>query len=413
MRRGRTFVAVCVIALSLTAPAVAAERKLNRHLSITTNSQFDADHGIVKGKGTKSDPYVISGHDLQSLQISNTDKWLRIEHNKIAGRLILDWVGDRVVVYHNAIGDLRVNQNRARTGMPSSGRIVKNRIGVVGQLRHWDGVFERNTVGSRDALGVRAVNFDGFNGARFVRNTVFGFMDARLHGHHHSSAFGEPSHMHAGSTHAMDHTDRYHEVVIADNTIRSDANYALAYLDTGHAGNDRTAASETNKDLNKPHAHHTHVQLMHNTLSGAGLLIDVFNANHPNHKRTYQGLVQIERNSISLRRDHFFGGNKQLYGIEVKNAVDLLLSIKRNNIRGHSETGKIFGFLERWDNQAGIFLRVIEKGQLNIAQNSVANRVYGVHAKFFTKDVRWDIDDLKTSGVKQAVLYENVPNKPT
>src|SRR5439155_16580455 len=115
-------------------------------------------------------------------------------------------------------------QNVARTGMPTNGVMTHNQFGVVSQLRHWDGLFAYNEVGDKNNLGSQAVNFDGFNGAHFVHNTIYGYVDARLHGHHHSSGWGEPSHNHGTHTPDSDlsvHRYRYHEVFIANNSIYS------------------------------------------------------------------------------------------------------------------------------------------------------------------------------------------------
>jgi len=58
---------------------------------------------------------------------------------------------------------------------------MRNTFTTVGQLRHFDGVFAFNTVGapqsgalSSSYPATRAVNFDGFNGAAFVHNTIYG-----------------------------------------------------------------------------------------------------------------------------------------------------------------------------------------------------------------------------------------------
>src|SRR6185503_20212765 len=164
-----------------------------------------------------------------------------IRDNNISGTLVADWIGNRLKVVNNTIGDLRVNQNRERTGDMTSGVISHNTIGVVGQLRHWNGVFSHNVVGTPDQMSLpfseeRAVNFDGFNGAHFVRNTIYGYMDATLHGHHHSSGYGKHSHYHGTEPEAehehhhgmdmedmdhIDHTNRFHEVWIAHNKIYS------------------------------------------------------------------------------------------------------------------------------------------------------------------------------------------------
>jgi hypothetical protein len=409
--RGKLFVLVVGVVLFAALPAGAAPMPTNIH--IASNDDFDLAHGVRSGRGTKADPYVISGLELQRLHIENTSKYVNIHSNTVAGQMVLDWIGDRAKVHYNRIGDLRVNRNVPRTGLPTSGSIVHNSFGIVGQLRHWDGLFAHNRVGSRDALTARAVNFDGFNGAHFMHNKIYGFMDARLHGHHHSSQFGEPSHMHAGHhSHEMDHSHRYHQVAITHNAIYANHEYALAYLDTGHAGNDRTAASETEKSLNDPHIHFTRMYLDSNRLVGAGIRIDVFNAQDAHHTKTSRGLAAVRWNDVFLARDDFFSG-RNLHGIEVRNARDISLRIEGNLIRGKDvKKGNMLAFLENWDKHAGVFLHNVDDGSILVARNRVENRVYGVRAEAFTPRVRWKVDDLVTKNVDDAVYYQNVPNKP-
>ncbi|MGH9201366.1 MAG: hypothetical protein ACRD2A_09030, partial [Vicinamibacterales bacterium] len=134
--------------VTLAAPVGAAEtRAAHPDVKITTDKEFDKAHAVRSGSGTRADPYVISGWQIGSLLIQNTNRWVTIHDNTIGG-LILDWMGDRVVVRNNVIGDMRVNQNVARIGAPTSGLIEWNAFTVVGQLRHWDGVFQKNIVGS-------------------------------------------------------------------------------------------------------------------------------------------------------------------------------------------------------------------------------------------------------------------------
>lgn len=410
--RSKIFVCVpsCAILTGGTFAGSAQAAAPNMHIQILKDAEFDREHGVSSGKGTKSDPYVISGLELNSIKIADTSKYVEIKNNRIAGALVLNWNGDRVKVHYNTVGQLHVNQNVVRTGAPTSGSIVRNTIGAVTQLRHWDGLFAYNTIGTKDKLAQRGVNFDGFNGAKFQHNTIYGFMDARLHGHHHSSGFGSTSHIHDGHHHmAMDHTQRYHQVSVTHNTIRTTHAYALAYLDTGHAGNDRTATSETDEALNGKHTHHTKVRFEGNTLTGAGILVDVFNANDSNHPRTYNGRLELLKNSITLAKDDFLSA-KSLQGIEVRNATDVHTVIKGNRIVGWAPSN-VLSFLERWDSDAGILLQNVDKASIYLIDNTIANRHYGVRSVNFTISVKWFIDNLKTSNVKQRVSSENVPRR--
>jgi hypothetical protein len=409
---GKLVCAFAVLALLLASrPAVGESRQIRARVQILSNSDFDAEHGVSSGKGTKEDPYVISGLELVALDIENTSKYVDIHSNTITGQLVLDWIGDRAKVHHNRIAQLHVNRNRPRTGGASSGVIVHNTIGNVSQLRHWDGLFAYNTVGSPDKTGVRGANFDGFNGARFDHNKIYGWVDARLHGHHHSSGYGQASHMHDGMPHGADHSQRYHEVSVTNNVISAKHSYGLAYLDTNHAANDRTAPSERDPALNEPHAHHTHVLFAGNKLYGGGILINVFNANDPHHIRTYMGMVEIEHNSVTLDKDDVLSGRGQLMGIEVVNARDLHLMIEGNRITGWRPSGPL-AMLEQRDTNAGVYLHNIDKAHVWVVDNSVANRTYGVRAENFTVSVMWVVADLSTKNVKQPVHYDNVPRKP-
>lgn len=404
--------AILALAVALAAanahasPAVGAEREKRAAITISANDQFDADHGVRSGRGTPADPYVISGWQLPSLRIENTDRHVVIRDNAITNTLVLNWNGDRVRVTNNEVGDLRVNQNVRRTGQPTSGLIAHNAFGVVGQLRHFDGVFERNVVGRKNNLGRRAANFDGFNGASFRDNVVYGYMDARLHGHHHGSDFEGHSHHHAASGHGVDHTSRYHRVSISGNAITTSAPYALAYLDTNHAANDRKAASEQEEALTLPHVHHTRVEIAGNRLEGAGLLVNVFNAqDNAKHERFARGQVVLRGNRITLAADGFWA-LRDLHGIEVREARHLDLLVEANRIAGTPAEEGMFESFDG-DRTSGIYLRVLDHADVTISDNAVARRMFGVLAERFTDDVRWVIRDLRTSDVDERVAADD------
>lgn len=398
--------------------ALAAERTPRGDITIEWNGEFDRAHGVRSGSGTHHDPFVISGWELTNLTIRDTDRVVRIIGNTISGTLTLDWIGSEITVQNNDIGDLRVNQNVARWGAPSAGVIARNRIGVVGQLRHYDGWFVRNVVGvpggDRSSFPeTRAVNLDGFNGAHIAHNTIYGFMDARLHGHHHASEFGALTHGHTSNdptSHTVDHSKRYHEVHIHDNAIFSGHTYALAYLDTNHAANDRTADSETNPYLNAPHVHHTRAHLMDNALDGAGLLVNVFNAQDERHRRLANGRLNIMGNEVTL------GWNaakplQELNGIEVRDARNLRLDIAMNQVTGAAPTLEAFRPIQV--NGAGVVLDAIDVARVTVRDLVVINRRVGVSASRMTSSVDWAIEGLRTTGVEQPVAYDgSVQNPP-
>lgn len=415
---------VATAAAGVIAPAATAEtRTVHPDVTIATDKEFDEAHAVRSGSGTKQDPYVISGWQISSLVIHDTNRWITIKDNTIGG-LVLDWIGSGIAVRNNVIGNMVVNQNVARTGSPTSGVIEWNAFSVISQLRHWDGVFRNNVVGTRaqnpgDQTNL-AVNFDGFNGAQFVNNTLYGYLDARLHGHHHSSKFGGASHNHglapehqhpSTSAEKAMHRYRYHRVNIANNRIYSDHEYAVAYLDTDHAANDRTAASETNPDLENPHLHFTRVTIANNRMYGAGVLVNVFNALDERHPWTERGSMDIHSNAIELGQDSFLNF-RQLNGIEIRRARDLDVRIRGNSITGITEQG-LLAFLEDGNQDAGIFLNTLDDSNVYVLGNRVTNRSYGVRAATMTEHVKWVVRDLRTRNVGEKVHYDqSVSNRP-
>lgn len=402
------------------------EKQTRDSIFIDQLKDFNPANGVRAGSGTASDPFVISGWNVSRVEIKDTDAHVVVKDNVITNSLTLDWIGGGIEVRNNEVGDLRVNQNRKRTGDPTSGVIENNTFGVVGQLRHFDGIFQNNVVGQREGMSLpfltdtRAVNFDGFNGSIFRNNTIYGYMDARLHGHHHSSGFAEDSHYHGDEPAAheghdeMDHTVRYHQVHIYGNKIVADNYYALAYLDTAHAGNDRTAASETEKTLNDPHVHYTKAFLHDNELVGAGLYVDVFNAKDELHKRTERGLMEISNNKIVLQQTQdalqkFSVRN----GIDVSRAQDITLRILDNSIVGPDAGDALDDLADNRDQVAGINLWDIDKGDLFLSGNSVSKTAFGIKAADMTKTVNWTIEELVTNEVSQGVYWDSsVHNAP-
>jgi hypothetical protein len=410
--------------LFTAAPAVAGVE--DGSVVIEDDSQFTETNGVRRGKGTKQNPYVIEGWELGRLEISDTNRYVVIRNNVI-NTLILDWVGNRVTVVRNRIGDLRVNQNVERKGLPTSGVIANNRFGNVGQLRHWDGLFANNMVGTAPTedditFGTgsqRIANFDGFNGSRYRNNTFFGYVEIRIHGHHHSSSFGDTSHDHGSDGEhdkmSLEHMKRHHKTVFTGNTIHATGPYGLIYTDSNHAGNDRTATSETNEALNDPHVHRTKVAFLRNRLIGSGIMVDIFNADDSQkHLRTATGHFTIKGNTIELReyREMVDGWSSPPVGIEVHQARDLRLNIVKNSITGpapeahRAMTDKIGSYVA-----SGIQLLDVEKAVINISNNTVSNRIAGVYARRFNR-VTWSINSLKTEGVETEVDYDNSSSQP-
>lgn len=421
---------VGVLGASPAVGAVADDERIEREsINIVGDSQFNPANGVRSGSGTKADPFVISNWRVRDISIRDTDAYVLIKNNDVLNQLRLNWNGDRTTVVNNAIGDLRVNQNIKRTGEATGGLIASNTFGIVGQLRHFDGVFEHNLVeGNASLFGEvfsnRAVQFDGFHGSRFRNNTIYGFVDVKLHGHHHGSGFGEGSHYHGAAgeeehaeAHAMDgpeidHTKRYHEVFISNNKIFSDGTYALRYTDQAHAGDDRTAPSETNPALNESHTHFTRVHLLGNKLSGAGLLVDIFNADDERHTGTQTGLVDIRNNVITLERNSEDDLFTRKDGISIRRAVDAMVHIEGNSVAGEAPADRDL-LDEQFGNDAGIYLNDLDKASIHVGDNEVRNLLYGVRAARMTESVQWWIHGLRTDGVPQPVYYDNsVKNHP-
>lgn len=398
--------------------------ELRGDIVISADTEFTAERGVRGGTGTAADPYVITGWEVPNIVIRDTSAYVVVRDNIVSGQLVLDWNGDWVNVHHNAVGDLRVNQNVERTGEATAGHIWANTFGVVGQLRHYGGEFNGNVVGSQETIqndpNFRAVNFDGFHGGRFHNNTIFGYMDAKLHGHFHGSSYAGHSHRHDASydvdeygvptnPHAgNEHMRRYHQVFVYNNTIHSPHAWALRYTDTNHAGDDRTANSEDDKFLNGPHIHFTKVHLDRNELYGGALMIDVFNAEDENHFGYAPGVVNIRHNKVFLDRDmqEISGGR---HGVFVRHARYLTLNIIGNQVAGPNLLAdKDMLKVEReLYNGAGVYLDTLEEAEVHIYNNTVSNRKYGVQAANMPRSVKWWIDGLRVENVKQDVYYDD------
>ncbi|MEX2457870.1 MAG: hypothetical protein WD770_02670 [Actinomycetota bacterium] len=388
-------------------------------IRIESDAQFDRAHGVRSGRGTARSPYLISGWDVRRIWISNTGAHLLIRDNMI-DVLILDWNGPHVHVHGNRVGDLAVNRNVERTGSATRGTIAHNTVRLLSQLRHYDGVFEHNTVGNPAGAGGSGRFTDqvalvaGFNGTRFRYNTIYGYVEARLHGHHHGSGFGKPSHAHSSHGAPADHSRRYHELWIHGNTIRSDHAWALRYFDTGHAGNDGTNNSETNRALNRPHIHFTRVHLTGNRLVGSGIRADVFNPADRKHTGTSRGLLEVSGNTIRLR-DPQLDPSASRDGIGLLNLHDVNVRLVRNVIEGPSKApAEPLGVLTGLQQAAGIRVEGVQEGRVWIIDNRVSHRRFGVFALRFDEQVHWVVRRLVTEAVQEPVHYDDsVKNAPT
>jgi hypothetical protein len=205
-------------------------------------------------------------------------------------------------------------------------------------------------------------------------------------------------------------------VWVTNNTINSGGYYGLIYTDSNHAGNDRTAPSETNPALNKPHEHTTKVHLANNKVYGAGIQVDIFNADDERHLRTHTGLMEIKNNQIFVQPEEFSVDEalQAKDGITISQAVDLNLRIVGNSVDGSYGEEDATTALEReFDHGAGIYLWDIDKARVRILDNRVVDRTYGVRASSMSESVDWLIEGLRTTAVEDDVYYDSsVANKP-
>jgi hypothetical protein len=418
MTRKLRFAAVFVSGLllaGLTAqvPVLAAggrqsgELQQREYIVIQSNADFTRERGVRSGSGTKADPYVISGWALDWAVVRNTTAWFTWRNTTVKEQLILNWNDDRVKLVDNYIGDLRVNQNVARTEDMTSGLFKNNRFGIVGQLRHFDGKFVHNVVGTKPAAGtpypdVKIARFDGFNGAHFDDNVFYGYADFSLHGHHHGSSFGAHSHHHDGSMHdgKMDHTKRFHEMWATGNTVYSSGPWGLRYTDVDHVANDRSSQSEDEPLLNLPHVHHTRVHINDNRLFGAGLAVEVFNADDELHKEIGTGRVEFLRNRVTV------GKNTPVQqGLTVHMVQGLSLDVKNNKF---SRAGS-----DDWADSSGLRLYEFNKARVHVVGNDISGFDTGISAAGFNNSVFWWLKNNTVRGASDKLDHsDSVAHKP-
>ncbi len=369
--------------------------------------------GYVTGNGTLQDPYVIEGlYVVGDLMLQDTDACVVIRENWVGGQFTLNWNAQCVHVHHNHIRDLRVNENIRRTGYATGGLLERNEIGYVGQLRHYDGEFRFNTVGPMPEAGpydevrettpllapqLLIANIDGFNQAMIHGNEFHGSVDLDFHGHHHGTGFfATHSHYHGDDEErqmAHDHTRRWTSVGFYDNLVIDEEGYGLRYEDRNHAGDDRTARSEQEDTLELDHVHRTDVLIARNTVQGAGIWIDVFNADDARHYTRNNGTLTIEDNAVHLEgRDHgllgMFGPHFDPFiGYQIQTTKELALILRGNTatyMPGESGPLDIGGDPET----RAILIDRMTDADLLVADNTATGFDIGLEAKRFD-DVRF------------------------
>lgn len=291
------------------------------------------ERGYIDGSGTVEDPYVIEGFRVtEALTVRDTTKALVVRESYVDGQLTLNFAGKDVVVHHNHVEDLRVNENVQRAERATGGAIVHNEIPYIGQMRHFTGTFAHNDVGPRpDNVVAEYLSdtgpatlpdevvalLDGYHLAHVHNNTFEGRVDVKLHGHYHGSCAACPPHDHASPEHFPEdnepsedlvpssrHSYRFHTIDVENNTFRApDAETALRIHDRNHAGDDQTAASEPNGHLEERHDHHQGVRVAANEVEGGALVFDVVNADDERHANmTQEAKVELVDNEATLER---------------------------------------------------------------------------------------------------------------
>ena len=439
-----------------SVPTAEQAQKLKQisRIQVNNDTEFNPANGVSGGKGTLDSPYLITGLDVTGdLYIADTDACFEVAGNWIDGQLILNWNGQCVFVHHNFVRDLRVNENVRRTGLDTGGLIELNQINYVGQIRHYDGEFRNNVIGPRQdaslpfgvfhdpenllpfAKDTRVLNIDGWNEALFHHNTIYGSTDLKLHGHHHSTGFlASHSHYHGDGTamHMEDHTARWESVSFTDNQIIDPSGYGLRYSDEQHAGDDQTAPSESNKDLEKPHQHHTLVDISRNTLEGAGIWVDIFNADDELHTQRNPGWFTIADNTVSLTERHAGLLGDQFFGPRYE--PNTAIWVWESKEAQFTVTGNTLAFkagassdpLAPLDPVTGIFRFGADETPMGISIDGARDGTYtvsGNHATGFQYGVKgtqmdgkalWAVFGNDLSGTATPLYYDDtVANKPS
>lgn len=382
--------------------------KLERRaqIVITGDEGFNPANGVRSGSGTYDDPFVISGWFVDQALVADTSKAFVFTGNYVSDILILDWTGQGGYVHHNHLDNLRTNRNVARTGDPSATVIEDNLILRVEQLRHFDGEVRNNTIGQEGVAGLldgQGVVFDiaGLNGAGIHDNVIYGGVDMKIHGHHHSDATGAHSHNHGqadeqqAEDHVEDHQVRYVDFHFYGNRI-VDTGFGMRYNDLDHAGDDRQATSEQEPMLEKPHVHHTRISIHDNVIEGATLRIAAVNAVDERHLAGETAELDIHHNRILKPT----AGD----GVVVQDVRNATVRIHENVV----EKGPL-----QLSGASAILLQRFGNATVEVGKNAFGDYRYGVRAAQFDNLTRWSVSGNQAPGVKQEVYWDDsVANPP-
>ncbi|HUR70038.1 MAG TPA: hypothetical protein VM370_12395 [Candidatus Thermoplasmatota archaeon] len=400
-----------------TIPSSSDGLERINNIVIGSDKEFNPENGVRSGSGTFEDPYLISGWSVESVLIHDTSKAFEMKELYVSNIMILDWTGQGGYVHHNHINNLRTNRNVERTGDPSATVIEKNEIAKVEELRHFDGVVANNTIGRPALLDLVDLgddvvfNIAGLNGAGIHDNMIYGGVDMKIHGHHHSDAEGAHSHNHGepdakqAEDHVEDHQVRYVDFLFYHNTIK-DNGFGLRYNDLNHAGDDRTATSEQEPDLEKPHTHHTKVTLLDNTIDGATLRIAILNADDERHVGPETAELYLIDNKVL----HPSAGD----GIVVSDVKNAHVYVTDNKVekddRGILGLGVAKGL---GGGQTGILLQRFRNSTIHLDGNALGDYKYAIRASQFDADTTWSVGQNSAPGAEYPVYWDDsVPNAP-
>jgi hypothetical protein len=214
------------------------------------------------------------------------------------------------------------------------------------------------------------------------------------------------------------------------NKVVDPEGYGLRYTDEMHAGDDRTANSESNEMLEKVHQHHTLATISRNVLDGAGIWADVFNADDELHKERNPGWLTIAGNTIAITErqqgllgTQFFGPFYQPNtAIWVWQSKEAYVDIRGNTMtfqKAQSSdplqpvndlTGQWFG---RDLTAVAIHIEDGRSGQYTIADNKATGFDVGAKGSFLDEDVQWAVYGNDFGSAADPLYYdESVANEP-
>lgn len=380
---------------AMTDALTTLERR--QSIVIGEDSAFNPANGVRSGSGTYDDPWVISGWFVDVVLIKDTTAAFEFKENYVNDILILDWTGQGGYVHHNLVSNLRTNRNVERVGAASATVIEHNEIHRIQELRHFDGLVRNNTIGKEDLLPLLAngvaLNIAGLNGAGIHDNVIRGGVDMKIHGHHHSDRPGISSHNHGkadetqNESHVEDHQVRYIDFLFYNNHIVDDK-FGMRYNDLNHAGDDRTATSEEEPDLELPHIHHTRVTIRHNVIDGATLRVATLNAQDERHLPGETATIEIAHNKILAPT----AGD----GIVVQDVRNAEVLIHDNVV----ERGQLQIMAT-----SAVYLLRFSNTTVTVDKNSFGDYDFGVRAREFDNTTRWVV--AANRGADEPVYWDN------